>query len=106
MPAAEAHSWAFRSRFRASAFGWRSELPIKRIKEAVAEIKKAARKDKVLGAEGAVHRMLLMRSTIPWRLPGTTAPRPVRCAGSNCSLINTRGQSAPTSHRCAEGLTR
>jgi hypothetical protein len=54
MPAAEAHSWAFRSRFRASAFGWRSELPIKRIKEAVAEIKKAARKDKVLGAEGAV----------------------------------------------------
>jgi hypothetical protein len=29
-------------------------LPIRRIKEAVAEIKKAARKDKVLGAEGAV----------------------------------------------------
>ncbi len=54
MPAAKAHSWTFRSRFRAGAFGWRSELPIKRIKEAVAEIKKAARKDKVLGAEGAV----------------------------------------------------
>jgi hypothetical protein len=54
MPAATAHSWTFRSRFRASAFGWRSDLPIKRIKEAVAEIKKAARKDKVLGAEGAV----------------------------------------------------
>jgi len=54
MPAAKAHSWSFRSRFRASAFGWRSDLPIKRIKEAVAEIKKAARKDKVLGAEGAV----------------------------------------------------
>jgi hypothetical protein len=55
MPAAKAHSWTFRSRFRASAFGWRSDLPIKRIKEAVAEIKKAARKDKVLGAEGAVN---------------------------------------------------
>ena len=54
MPAAKAHSWTFRSRFRAGAFGWRSDLPIKRIKEAVAEIKKAARKDKVLGAEGAV----------------------------------------------------
>jgi hypothetical protein len=54
MPAAKAHSWAFRSRFRASAFGWRSDLPIKRIKEAVAEIKKATGKDKVLGAEGAV----------------------------------------------------
>ena len=54
MPAAKVHSWTFRSRFRASAFGWRSDLPIKRIKEAVAEIKKAARRDKVLGAEGAV----------------------------------------------------
>ena len=54
MPVAKAHSWAFRTRFRAGAFGWRSDVPIKRIKEAVAEIKKAARKDKVLGAEGAV----------------------------------------------------
>ena len=54
MPAAKAHSWTFRSRFRANAFGWRSDVPIKRIKEAVAEIKTAARKDKILGAEGAV----------------------------------------------------
>jgi hypothetical protein len=54
MAAAKAHSWTFRSQFRAGAFGWRSDLPIKRIKEAVAEIKKAARKDKVLGAEGTV----------------------------------------------------
>ena len=54
MPAAKAHSWTLRSRFRAGAFGWRSDLPIKRITEAVAEIKKAARKDKVLGAEGSV----------------------------------------------------
>jgi hypothetical protein len=54
MPAAKAHSSTFRSRFRASAFGRRSDVPIKRIKEALAEIKKATRKDKVLGAEGAV----------------------------------------------------
>jgi hypothetical protein len=54
MPAANAHDWTFRSRFRAGAFGWRSDVPIKRIKEAVAEIKKATGKDKVLGAEGAV----------------------------------------------------
>ena len=54
MTAAKAHNWTFRSRFRANAFGWRSDLPIKRIKEAVAEIKKASRKDKMLGAEGAV----------------------------------------------------
>ena len=54
MPAVKAHRWTFRSRFRAGAFGWRSDLPIKRIKEAVAEIKKSARSDKIHGAEGAV----------------------------------------------------
>ena len=54
MPAVKAHVWTFRSQFRAGAFGWRSELPIKRIKEAVAEIKKTACKNRVLGAEGAV----------------------------------------------------
>ena len=54
MALVKASGWTFRSQFRAGAFGWRSDLPIKRIKEAVAEIKKAARKDQVLGAEGAV----------------------------------------------------
>jgi hypothetical protein len=54
MSAAKRHTWTFRSRFRASGFGWRSELPIKRIKEAVGEIKKVTRTDSVLGAEGAV----------------------------------------------------
>ena len=54
MPAAKAHSWTFRTRFRAGAFGWRSDLPIKRIKEALAEIKTTVRKDKSLAAEGAV----------------------------------------------------
>lgn len=54
MPAAKMHSWTFRARFRAGAFGWRSDLPIKRIKEAVTEIKTVARKDRVLAAEGAV----------------------------------------------------
>lgn len=48
------HEWTFRSRFRRHAFGWRSQPAIKRIKEAVSEIKKTARKDSVLGAEGAV----------------------------------------------------
>jgi hypothetical protein len=54
MAAVKAHVWTFRSQFRAGAFGWRSDLPIKRVKEAVAEIKRAARKDNVIGAEGAV----------------------------------------------------
>ncbi len=48
------HKWTFRARFRRSAFGWRSQPAIKRIKEAVSEIKKAARKDPVLGGEGGV----------------------------------------------------
>ncbi|MCH8141723.1 MAG: hypothetical protein IH908_09030, partial [Proteobacteria bacterium] len=44
----------FRSRFRRHSFGWRSQPAIKRVKEAVSEIKQAARKDAVLAAEGSV----------------------------------------------------
>jgi hypothetical protein len=54
MAKADAHRWEFRARFRRHAFGWKSQPAIKRIKEAVSEIKKFARKDKVLAAEGAV----------------------------------------------------
>jgi len=54
MSARTAYKWTFRPRFKAKAFGWRSSLPIKRIKEAVAEIRQVARKDKRLGAEGGV----------------------------------------------------
>ena len=48
------HAWQFAPKFRRGAFGWRSDLPIQRIKEAVSEIKAMARKDPVLAAEGAV----------------------------------------------------
>ena len=48
------HKWEFKARFRRHAFGWRSQLPVKRVKEAVSEIRKVARSDKLLGAEGAV----------------------------------------------------
>jgi hypothetical protein len=48
------HPWAFRSRFRRHAFGWKSQPAIQRIREAVFEVKRVARKDKVLAAEGAV----------------------------------------------------
>jgi hypothetical protein len=54
MAKASAHKWEFRARFRRRAFGWKSQPAIKRIKEAVAEIKKVAHKDKLLAAEGAV----------------------------------------------------
>ncbi len=50
----EGHRWVFRSRFRRHAFGWKSQPAVKRVKEAVSEIKKVARRDRVLAAEGAV----------------------------------------------------
>jgi hypothetical protein len=51
---AGAYKWEFKPRFRRHAFGWRSQPAIGRIKQAQAEIKKVARKDPVLAAEGAV----------------------------------------------------
>lgn len=48
------HTWTFAPRFRAGAFGWRSEPAITRIKEAVSEIKAIAKKNPLLGAEGAI----------------------------------------------------
>lgn len=48
------HAWQFRAHFRRHAFGWRSQPAIRRIKEAVAEIRKVARRDRVLAADGAV----------------------------------------------------
>jgi hypothetical protein len=49
-----AHKWQFTSRFRRHAFGWRSDTPIQRIKEALTEIKQFTRKEPVLAAEGAI----------------------------------------------------
>jgi len=52
------HKWTFTTRFRRNAFGWKgSRLACQRIKEAVSEIKKVARKDPILGAEGAIKFM-------------------------------------------------
>ena len=51
---AKKHTWQFRPRFHRRAFGWRSQPAVKRVTEAVAEIRKVARRDPVLGAEGAV----------------------------------------------------
>ena len=50
----DAHKWEFKPRFRRHAFGWRSQPAILRVRQAVAEIKKVARKDAVVAAEGAV----------------------------------------------------
>jgi hypothetical protein len=48
------HPWQFAPRFRRHAFGWQSDTPIQRIKEALAEIKAVTKKEPVIAAEGAV----------------------------------------------------
>ncbi|MGB5670902.1 MAG: hypothetical protein WBM71_10150, partial [Sedimenticolaceae bacterium] len=52
------HKWTFLSRFRAGAYSWKaSRLACQRLREAVSEIKKIAKKDPLIGAEGAVRLM-------------------------------------------------
>jgi hypothetical protein len=48
------YPWAFRARFRREAFGWKSQPAITRVREAVAEIKKVAKTDPLVAADGAV----------------------------------------------------
>jgi hypothetical protein len=49
------HPWAFRARFRRTAFGWKGiKLVIERIHEALTEIRAVARHDPASAAEGAV----------------------------------------------------
>ncbi len=50
-----AHKWSFPARFRTGAYRWKaSRLACQRLREAVSEIKKVAKKDPLIGAEGAV----------------------------------------------------
>ena len=48
------YRWEFQARFRRHAFGWRSQPAVQRVKQAVSEVKAVARRDPMLGAEGAV----------------------------------------------------
>ncbi len=49
------HKWLFSARFRAGAYSWKgSRLACQRLREAVSEIKKVAKKDLLIGAEGVV----------------------------------------------------
>jgi hypothetical protein len=54
MTTAQPQRWQFAGRFRRNAFGWRSQPAIQRVREAVSELRKAARSDPLLAAEGAV----------------------------------------------------
>jgi hypothetical protein len=85
MPRSESHLWGFKSRFRRHAFGWKSQPAIQRVKQAVAEIKKAARQEPALAAEGAItflerlspaleHVERSMRLTAPARVPRRAPP--------------------------------
>jgi hypothetical protein len=51
---ATSHAWQFAARFRRNAFGWQSDTPVQRLKEALAEIKAVAKKEPIVAAEGAV----------------------------------------------------
>ncbi len=54
MAKTETHRWEFKARFRRHAFGWKSQPAITRVRQAVAEIRKVARKEPLVAAEGAV----------------------------------------------------
>ena len=54
MTALAAHKWAFAPRFRRHASGWRSQPAMQRVREAVTEIQKVAKKDPALAATAAV----------------------------------------------------
>jgi hypothetical protein len=51
---ARTYPWEFTRRFRRSAFGWKSQPAIERVRQAVSEIKEVARREQELAAEGAV----------------------------------------------------
>lgn len=52
------HSWQFRARFRTNAYSWHgTSLASKRLKEAVAEIKKASKSDPVAAGDGCIALM-------------------------------------------------
>jgi len=49
------HKWTFKSRFRPEAYSWNgTALASKRMREAVSEIKRVAKKDSALAGEGVV----------------------------------------------------
>jgi len=54
MTPAAAYKWAFAPRFPRHTFGWRLQPAVQRVRQAVAEIQKVAKRDPALAAAGAV----------------------------------------------------
>jgi hypothetical protein len=52
------HKWEFKARFPRHTFGWRSQPAIARVKQAVAEIKKVAKKEPAVATEGAMKKAM------------------------------------------------
>lgn len=55
MGKADSYKWEFKARFRRHAFGWRSQPAITRIKQAVAEITKVAKKTQPSPPKAPLH---------------------------------------------------
>ncbi len=56
-PGVATHKWELKACFRRHAFGWKSQPAVTRIKQAVAEIKKVAKKEPALAALGRAVRL-------------------------------------------------
>lgn len=74
-PRAEPHRWEFKARCRRHAFGWKSQPAITRIKQALTEIKKVAKKELVVADGGWGQRS----PSGPSAARSTTSSRLVRC---------------------------
>lgn len=105
---AEAHKWEFKARFRRHAFGWKSQPAITRIKQAVAEIKKVAKKDPVLAAEGAIAFLSGCRprssTSTARRVP--SARRSATPSGSWCRSSRQRARRREDARRLARAVVR
>ncbi len=61
---ATSYKWQFAPRFRRNVFGWKSDTPIQRIKEAVTEIKAVAKKEPLLAARQTRGRSYAQHGTM------------------------------------------
>jgi len=96
-----AHTWGFRARFRRHAFGWKSQPAIQRIKEAVSEINRVARKDPILAAEGAV--VLLERISPALEHVDSSSGAIVTAVNNAVTVLVAIIASAPAGERIRDG---
>jgi len=87
MASAHAHTWAFRTKFRARAFGWKgTRLATRRLREALGEIKRVAKKDPVLAGEGGLLLIERLWPALQMEVTCRTVPRRGPCSRRSASL--------------------